>query len=87
MTEDLRQHIIELFGLPYEDTEEGRAEFTSYLQARAEADTQRDAYVAWAETRRAEIADQVTARGHAEGWLPEGTRFEWAPTDDTRERQ
>lgn len=79
MTESVRQHIIELFGLPYEDTEEGRAEFASYLRARAEADAQHDAYVAWAQAKRAEIAEEFTSQAHAEGWLPKGMRFEWGP--------
>lgn len=79
MIESVRQHIVELFGLPYEDTEEGRAEFASYLQAKVEADARRNAFVAWTQAKSAEIADQFTAQGHADGWLPEDMRFAWAP--------
>lgn len=86
MTESVRQHLIDLFGLPYEDTEEGRAEFASYLRAKVEADAQRDAYVDWAQAKSAEIADGFTAQAHTQGWLPEELHFEWAPANDKEQR-
>lgn len=70
--DEARRDLVELLGLPYGDEEE----FRSYLAARSEADARTAAYVEWATATMREFASTFTARGHVEGWLPEGYQFE-----------
>lgn len=50
-------------------------EVASYLAAYAEAQRQHAEFLRWMETRHQAAARQLTALGHAEGWLPTDLRF------------
>lgn len=68
--------VCEAFGITLEELEEfDRAD--GYSAARREADQREAAFRKHLEERLPKVAAEVTADARAEGWLPEGHRFEW----------
>lgn len=68
--------VCDAFGITLEELEEfDRSD--GYSAARREADERETGYRRRLEKHLPQVAAEVTADARAEGWLPEGHRFEW----------
>lgn len=69
--DELKRHLMDVFEIPPE---------LEWLMEptveEVELQHRRERYTEWVQDQQPKMAAEATRRGHLEGWLPEGWRFE-----------